>query len=196
MVGTNLYSLWYINRLTDDLLTTTKTALPAVYHASDMNTNVSDYRIREWRHYLTLNPDSLRNEERAAEEEMNRATLHLEELRTLIPPTTSENALRFKAEALFSQYLQRSGTFFSLSRSTTTKGQALNLMYGELRKEYDDLSEILAALVRSTADAAQKRLAWYEENIRITRLILLAVIIGAALVSIGVVYFLVHSFHR
>lgn len=196
MAGTNIYSLWYITRLTDDLLQTTRITIPSVYHASDMNTNVSDYRIREWRHYIAQHPDSIRKEEWAAEEEMNRAMVHLAELRSLIPPTAPENTLRFKAELLFTRYLQQSSVFFSLSRTTVTKDEALNMMYGELRKEYDNLSETLAALVQSTAATAQERLAWYEQTIRTTRLILLAVVLGAALVSISAVSFLVHSLHR
>ncbi|MCS6807817.1 MAG: MCP four helix bundle domain-containing protein [Bacteroidota bacterium] len=196
MLATSLYALWYISRLTDDMIETTKVILPIVYHASDMNTNVSDYRIREWRHCIATNPDSLRIEEQFAEQEISNASIHLQELRALVPPTAPENTLLFDVEILFTRYLQRSSVFFALSRQQHSKQRAISMMYGELRQEYDELSQALAALVQASVKSAQERLAWYEQTIRTTRLILITVIASASLVSMIIGIVIVRSLYR
>ena len=192
MLLSNLYTLWYMSRLIDDMVQTTKISLPSVYHASDMNTNISDYRIREWRHCLAIHPDSLRHEESAAEQEANRASLHIKELQSIIPSVSGENALIQKVDMLYTQYLQQSSAFFAFSRQGN-KRKALQFMYGELRREYDELGNVLADLVHLTVTNAQERTTWYEQTIRTTRFVLLTVILGAAFVSVAIVVMLVRS---
>jgi methyl-accepting chemotaxis protein len=196
MFASNMYTLWYMNAIVEDIIEAATTSLPNVYHATDMNTNVSDYRMREWRHCIATHPDSLASEERAAEEEAERATLHLQELKDGIPPYAREYSLLRSVEVLFTQYLSHSARFFALSRQQEKKEQALAMMYGGLRNEYEALNDELAKLVHTTVANAKEHMRWQQKTAQTTRLILFAVVLGTAIASVSLALFLMRSAER
>ena len=192
MLASNLYTLWYMNVIVEDIIDAATTSLPNVYHATDMNTNVSDYRMREWRHCIATHPDSLANEERAADEEAQRAAEHLQELKDGIPPYAREYSTLRSVELLYTRYLDHSARFFALSRGQK-KTEALAMMYGGLRNEYEALNDELARLVHMTVANAKEHMRWQQKMALTTRLILLAVVVGTAIVSVSLVLFLIRS---
>jgi methyl-accepting chemotaxis protein len=178
---TNIYSLWHLGNVMEETLQVLHSALPSVYHSSDMNTTISDYRIREWRHVAAQTRGQMRQERAAMQEELTRTTLHLQELRLYLV-SAEEQMLLEEIEEMHQRYLALADTVVNLSERGD-KQRALQLMFGETKHIYDDIGERLGSLVALTTNNARRRAEYHHKNFVILRYLLGAIVMSISLFS-------------
>jgi len=150
---TGLYTLWSVRDVVTDTSSVVRTALPSVYHASDISTTLSEFRLLEWRHIAAQTAEAKQQERVSMQATLVKTTLHLQELH-MYAHEPEQVALLADIEQLHEQYLTKSNSILRYSEQGR-KHLALRVMLNESRMLYDTLRSRVESLVAlSTQHAA------------------------------------------
>ena len=128
--------------------------LPSVDVVNAINTNTSDLRIAEGSHILSTSPEDLAKAETNYETVVQTLTLNEARYEKLIS-SAQEQGLYAHFKAQLGQYLKLHDALFALSRKNEN-GAASELFRGEMKQDFDGLSDTLAKLVTLNREGADK----------------------------------------
>lgn len=187
-----LYSISSIKSVNDGSSEITEVWFRGNDLAHTMDTAISDYRIREYRHSVTEDENLMADTEKELqalkdkfEEAINdyESTVILQEDKVLID----------EIEEDYPQYFETSKEVLQLSRELKTK-EAIDLLYGESKNSFDKVNNKIAELVELNQEQAnlanEQSNKTYEESrlilVIITSTIILLSIVVAVYIIIGI----------
>lgn len=161
--------------------------LPSVILVEELNTAISNYRIKEYYHVITEDPEIKEN----LEIEMQRLQDGIDRSFMEYPPLVTNEADRQmmeKAKAIWKEYLKNSDSLLAVSREGGPT-QATDLIVGQSQQLFNDASRLFLDVVNFNKEGAEQasidgdRL--YDRTMKLK--IFLIVLIGAVIV-VMVVY--------
>jgi len=162
--------------------------LPSVSHSSDMRTDLSDFRIKEYKHIL-----STTNEEMdAVEKEMDEVAKDLEDNTKTYEKLISSDEERKIFEQFSSEwnkYLQQHEKILKVSRRNLTDS-AKRMITGESRKYYDATSKLLNEIVDLNDKGADIAVVRSKDNYGFSIWFIIGIIIISLVISIFIALFI------
>ena len=149
-----LFNISRINALNDGVVEVADIWLPSVSLVSDMNTKTSDLRIAEMQHVLSGDT----NQKSVYEKEMQSIIESLIKSRDTYAPlivSDRERKLFDSFDTELNQYLSIHSQAIALSSAMKTQ-EALELLNGNMKQQFDSLSGALLQLVQLNAEESTK----------------------------------------
>lgn len=161
--------------------------VPAIIIAEELNTDTSDYRIKEYYHVISHDEETMDH----LEKEMAQVRKEIEsafDKYSLYIAGEDDRILMESARAYWNKYLEYSDLLLPVSRSNRTE-EALDMIIGESRQLFDEASSMflkVAEYNRLGAEAASVR--GDELYARLTKARILMILLIAVLITLLVVY--------
>lgn len=181
-------SLLTTNQIRKASTDVTQSWLPSVIIAEELNTATSDYRIKEYNHVITRKQEEMIELER----EMDHVCADIEDkfrqYESYITNDTDERLMR-QAENDWHQYLDYSSQILTVSRNNKTD-EALDVMVGESRAYFDQVSSLFMDVVNFNKDGAEAASAYADTlyarmtKIKMTSMVLISLLIAGMVVYI------------
>lgn len=195
LVGLGLYSINSINKVNNQSTVISDEWLPAMDAAHTLNTMTSDYRISELRYAMAgERPELLEQMKAQLEEEGKGLQQHIDNYEQKLSGQEDKQLYeKFKQE--WSDYLKTSEQVHALVAQHRTD-DALDLISGDSKKEFDDASNSLLNLVKFNQTNAEKESDEGDAMYRSSFSMLIAIIIVMALIAVGLAVMIVLSITR
>lgn len=195
LVGLGLYSINSINKVNNQSTVISDEWLPAMDAAHTLNTMTSDYRISELRYVMAgERPELLEQMKAQLEEEGKGLQQHIDNYEQKLSGQEDKQLYeKFKQE--WSDYLKTSEQVHALVAQHRTD-DALDLISGDSKKEFDDASNSLLNLVKFNQTNAEKESDEGDAMYRSSFSMLIAIIIVMALIAVGLAVMIVLSITR
>ncbi|MFL5347823.1 MAG: methyl-accepting chemotaxis protein, partial [Hyalangium sp.] len=156
--GLGLFALQQISALREVTHELAYSRMPSFAQASDMHTNVSDFRIAELKHVVASDAQELAQYERDMARELAMIQKNMEAYEALIDEE-AERRLLHEFSALWKAYLVENARLVERSRQSDDKG-AKDVLVGESARLYGDVSSKLDELMdfsrRSSRESAEQ----------------------------------------
>lgn len=182
--GISIVTAKQINQASTDI---TQEWLPSVIIAEELNTATSDYRIKEYYHVITNDPDIKAN----LEIEMKRLRDGIDQnFASYEPYVTNETDRQMmnQAKDLWRDYLKYSDSLLAVSRDGGPT-QATDLIVGESRKLFNEASNLFLDVVNFNKEGAEQASIHGDQlYARLTKLKVVLVCLIGAVIFIMVVY--------
>lgn len=151
--------------------------LPGMYHMSDMNSNITEYRLKEYALILLSTKEELEEKEKEMTDILKKIKSHQEGYEKTIT-TEEDRKLYDKFKILFNNYMSDGEKLKMLAEENKDK-EASEFILGNYRKRYEDLSDSLDALVAFNQNRGEKLSKIAEETyISVFRQILIIISIS------------------
>jgi methyl-accepting chemotaxis protein len=157
--------------------------LPSVRHASDMNTNTSDFRVAELQHILSGDDAQMA----AWEKEMDRILEALrknQESYELVITSQEERKQYEEFKGQWAEYLDEHENVLMLSRQNRAE-EARDLIRGRSQKQFDEACASLIRLVEVNGQGATKAQMFATKTYNDSRTWVVGVLLGAIALSFG-----------
>lgn len=145
LMALGFISIAYMNSINQGSTDISKSWMPSVITAEELNTLTSDYRIQEYKHILSTDSAVMASVETKMDEIRTSIDQYFTEYESLITNNT-DKALLESAKAQWSEYLKLSSQMLTYSRENQTL-QANEALQGESATLFEDTSAIFLELV-------------------------------------------------
>lgn len=165
--------------------------VPAIIIAEELNTETSDYRIKEYYHVITQDDVTMDHLEKEMLQVRKEISAAFEEYERSYISSEADRELMERAEFYWDKYLECSDRLLPISRDNDTK-KALEMIIGESRQLFDEASNAflkMADFNRKGAEAASIR--GDELYIKLARIKVVIVLLVCAIVAVLVIYIIV-----
>lgn len=164
--------------------------IPAIIIAEELNTETSDYRIKEYNHVISRDQETMDHLEREMGEVRTQIQASFKEYESYITDETDQRLME-DAKAYWDRYLECSDRLLPLSRKNQTD-EALEMIIGESRELFDEASAMflkVAEFNRQGSEAASIR--GDELYVRLVRMKVITVLLIAVVISVLVIYLII-----
>ncbi len=154
LIGIGIFAISSLGTINSSTVEIAENSLPSVSIAQTMNTDTSDYRIRELSHVISGDAsefDNFENEMSLLDEEINNL---IESYKKIINSDVDRQIIN-SIETEWGKYKGLSAKVISLSRALKTQ-EAMNLANGEAMTSFEALSSLLNDLVKFNEDYADE----------------------------------------
>lgn len=145
LVALGFISMAYMNSINQGSTDISKSWMPSVIIAEELNTLTSDYRIQEYKHILSTDSNVMASVETKMDEIRKSIEQNFADYVPLISDNT-DKALMEDAKKQWDEYLNLSSQMLTYSRENQTQ-QANEVLQGESSILFDDTSTIFLELV-------------------------------------------------
>jgi methyl-accepting chemotaxis protein len=188
VLGLGVFSLYMMSRIKEKTNDITLNWLPSVYYVSAMNKNISDLRIKEYRHILTF-----------TDNEMDLIELDLKKLKDEFDSNTKnyvklissdeEQKLYDNFKDLYDQYWVEHAKILKVSRQNLTDS-AKKMMWGKSKELYDAANNLLLKDVELNKKGGDDATVAANSTYANSQLVVIIFIVLAILLSIAVAIFI------
>lgn len=189
IVAVSFFSLLFMNSINDSSTTLADNILPSTIIAEEMNTALSDIRIKEYKHILSQDAQEMNSVNSELDEAAATFNANYEAYIPLIMDNTDRKLLE-EVKSLWDKYLAVGDGMIALSAENKMQ-EALAVMSGESREYFDELTAKCMELVafNKTQGAAADKAAdvAYSFALKLTFIMGIAIVVLAALISIYIV---------
>lgn len=164
--------------------------VPAIIIAEELNTETSDYRIKEFYHTITHDEETMNHLEKEMMQVRQEIDAAFEEYELYITDQT-DRGLMEDARAYWDKYLEYSDRLLPISRENDT-AEALDMIIGESRQLFDDASNMflrVAEFNRIGAEAASIR--GDQLYARLARVKIVSICLIALVIALLVIYIII-----
>ncbi|WP_186393759.1 MULTISPECIES: methyl-accepting chemotaxis protein [unclassified Pannonibacter] len=191
LVWAGLSGLATLNDSTEDL---GRNWLPSVAVVNSINTATSDFRIYQAEHITSLDEASMRSAETFLESIRTAIVNSSRDYEKLIS-SPEEQSIYNDFRTKWESYLKRSEDVLGLSRQNQNE-EAANILRGELRSVFDDMSDDLVKLININQQGSSASVAHAEEAYSRAFWIFAVVASVAALIGLSYIYYIVANVTR
>lgn len=199
LITLGVISLKYLSNINDKTTEIALVSVPSLIAAEEMNTALSDIRVREYTHVLSEN----QTEMNAIDKELDNIVTHFEEnynsYKSLVTNDPKEQELFQQVRSLWDQYLSVGNSMIALSADMKTEN-ATAILNNESKEIFDTLTQILTELVEfnkthSDQVNASADTAFFSAQ-KILFFSLVAIVLAAILCSIYIVQGITRPIHE
>ncbi|NFE82316.1 methyl-accepting chemotaxis protein, partial [Clostridium sporogenes] len=179
--GYSIKNLYDVNKMSTEI---SKYWVPSIIYSEELNTMTSDFRILEYDHIISTNPEMMNEKEKEMEEKNKEIEKYLALYKKDVNSKEDEELFN-TVEKEWNEYLQSNKKVIALSRQLKTE-EAMRIMRGESKKSFDNASSSLLKLAQFNKNKTEKSSLEGDKQfdtamkINLTLMILLSAI-GAAL---------------
>jgi Methyl-accepting chemotaxis protein len=159
--------------------------------AHTMDTAISDYRIREYRHAVTEDENLMADTEKELQALKDKFEAALNDYESTVV-LQEDRELVAEVEEYYLQYFETSKEVLQLSRELKTK-EAIDLLYGESKNRFDKANNTIAELVKFNQEQANLAKEQSNKTYEESRLILVIITSAIILLSIVVAVYIILS---
>lgn len=194
LVVMGLFSIFSLGRINHSTVEISQNSLPSVDYAHTINTNTSDYRIKELRHVLSEDTTEMRSLEAEMDALEEKVNSNIEQYKKII--NGDEDRLIINSiESQWADYLAISDKVIALSNQFKTQ-EAMNLSVGEGVEMFNTLSTSALDLVKINQSYADKVSEDANSVYSSTRLILLIAMVIAVAIAMSIAIIIINSIVR
>lgn len=168
--------------------------LPSVSRASDMNTNISEFRVAELQHVLATDPGEITHIESMQAAILQKLADNLKAYEPLIA-SPEERQIYDQFTDRWRDYLASHEKMLTLSRANK-KDEAKALLHGENQKAFDDADALLVKIVDHNIAGANDATKTGERVYASSRKWVVVANVFAFAIGLGVMLFLVRYIRR
>lgn len=165
--------------------------VPAIIIAEELNTETSDYRIKEYYHVISKDNETMDHLEREmmqVRKEIDAAFLEYEGSYITSP---EDRRLMEEAKLYWDKYLECSDSLLPISRSNNTE-EALEMIIGNSRQLFDEASNAFLKMAEFNRQGAEDASIRGDElYVRLARTKVVMVLLVCAIVMVLVIYIIV-----
>lgn len=190
MVSLGTESILTSQRINEASTQISQSWVPSIIIAEELNTETSDYRIREYNHVIARDDETMDR----MEKEMEQVRKEIEAAFTEYEHYTVNDAdlqLVKEAKHYWQKYLKSSERLLSISRSNNTE-EALEMIIGESKQLFDQSSNAFLKMAEFNRKGAEAASLWGDElYVRLVRTKVVMVLLICAIVMVLVIYIIV-----
>lgn len=190
IIAVSFLSLLFMGSINESSTTLADNILPSTIIAEEMNTALSDIRIKEYKHILSQDAQEMNAINSELDEAAATFNANYEAYLPLIMDNTDDRKLLEEVKSLWDRYLSVGDGMIALSAQNKTQ-EALAVMSGESREYFDTLTAKCLELVEfnKTQGAAADNAAEvaYSFALKLTLIIGVVIVLLAVLISIYIV---------
>lgn len=183
LVGMAVLLVNFMGSINDQNLTITKNWMPSVIKAGDINTSISDFRILEYRHVVSVNEEEMATVDKLLEESYTYIENQITEYQSLIADDSEKE--KFEAfKTLWNEYLSIHKAMVEKSAAMDSAG-ALVILDGQSKEVFDKASVACGELVEYSRNGGESASSEATQTYQsATRMAIISVVLIAALVLI------------
>lgn len=191
IISFGLFSFYSIKKVKDKSAEITDVWFAGVDSAHSMDTVISDFRIREYRHVTTSDQTAIYKAERDMKELKAKLYALISDYeKTSVQEEEKQMIRLIKGQA--DSYFKTSLKVIELSQANN-KDEALVILYGESNRQFDMLSEFVGKLVKINKDGASIANGENKDTYNQARIVLALIIALAAVFAILVAIYISRS---
>lgn len=184
LIFIGVFSINSLKRINNHSTVISENRIPKIIFSEDLNTMMSDFRILEYEHIVTVDKSVMSTKEK----EMEAKKAEIENIMSLYEKSLYEDkdkAIYSMVKKQWSEYIIANEAAIELSRNLKTD-EAMKIMNGEGKKSFDSAAVSLLELVNFNKEMA--RTASNEGNDIYSKAILISVVIISVLTVIAIVF--------
>jgi methyl-accepting chemotaxis protein len=189
-----IFSMNQMTGLHDNTVDITSNWMPAVYYASDMNTEFNLFRIKEYKLVLSSTKEEMADVEKQMDQTLKILDNDRKEYEKILT-TNEEKAIYEKFSKYLDKYLEVSDKIKKTAYENSTDN-AKQILYGESIKLYYEINTILTDISKENYAGALAAAARSEKNFGLSFWIVIMVLLFSIGISIIVALFISNNIAR
>jgi len=182
LIGIGIFGLSEMKTLNSGTQDICNSILPSVYHISNLNTNLADLRIREYRHILSADKYDKDESEKEMQELLVSINDHIGTFDRL-KFTDEEKNLFASFQKDFDKYMTEHDLIINISRQGNSDS-AKKLLYGNSKKHYLSYTSTLQKLTNLNKKESDQAAIQAEKTFGSAQFLVILVIVLATVLSI------------
>ncbi|MCC5943610.1 MAG: response regulator [Bernardetiaceae bacterium] len=204
-IAVNIFAIWKLQQVQQVAIEISENWMPSIYAISNINTNASEYMIRQQQHIFSLSEVEMADNERYMDAARARVDEQEAEYRKLLNErlkvygnleSFEQNENWFETyKDLYNRYLSESKKIIQLSRYNN-KEEAKDRMREQAFSTFEDFNQVLNQLIISNFDSGRSAAKESSKIFEDSRLLILLFTIVSIFLSISVAFLIVKDVRK